>query len=115
VSTLKEQAEVDINMFMETGLPWVDEAVFTPQVGEPVSLNVIFEQNLYSEYGDIATKVSELEYRVECLFADIGQVPIAATPSRKGDHFTINSVDYEVTEIADRNNKFIVCAVRKID
>lgn len=115
MSTLKEQAAIDIDMFMETGLPWVDAAVFTPQVGDPVSLNVIFEQNLYAEYGDISTKVSELEYRIECLFADIGQVPIAATPSRKGDYFTVNSVDYEVTEIADRNNKFIVCAVKQRD
>jgi len=99
-------------MFMETGLPWVDQAVFTPQVGDPVSLNVIFEQEQYEVYNELETQVTGIQYRVEMLIADIGQTPIARTPTRDGDIFTINSVDYEVTEISDRDNKFIVCSVR---
>ena len=115
MSTLKEQAEIDINMFMETGLPWVDAAVFTPQVGDPVSLNVILEKEEVYSPDDFSTRISDEKYRVEMLFADIGQTPIARTPTRDGDIFTINSVDYEVTEVSDRDNKFIVCSVRVKD
>ena len=112
MSTLKEQSETDINMFMETGLPWIDEAVFTPQVGDPVSVNVIFEQEEYSEPDGIQTTVSGLQYRIEALISDLGQIPVAATSTRAGDFFTINDIDYEVTGISDRDNKFITCAVR---
>jgi hypothetical protein len=62
LSTLKEQAEIDINMFMETGLPWVDQAVFTPQVGDPVSLNVIFEQEQYEVFNELETQVTGVQY-----------------------------------------------------
>ena len=99
-------------MFMETGLPWVVQAVFTPQVGEPVSLNVILEREEINFPDNYQTKSSGVSYRIEMLFADIGQTPMAATASRKGDFFTINSISYEVTEITERSNKFIVCSAR---
>jgi hypothetical protein len=115
LSTLKEQAEIDINMFMETGLPWVDQAVFTPQVGDPVSLNVILEKEEVYSPDDFSTRISDQKYRVEMLFADIGQIPIARTPTRTGDIFLINEIEYEVTESSDQNNKFISCSVRVKD
>lgn len=102
-------------MFMETGLPWVDAGVFTPQVGDPVSLNVILEKEEVYSPDDFSTRISDQKYRVEMLFADIGQVPIARTPTRDGDIFLINSVEYEVTEVANQDNKFIVCSVRVKD
>ena len=112
MSTLKEQAAIDINMFMETGLPWVDQAVFTPQVGDPVSLNVIFEKEEVYTPDDYRTRISDQKYRVEMLYADIGQIPIARTPTRPGDIFLINDIEYEVTMIENQNNSFVVCTVR---
>lgn len=102
-------------MFIATGLPWVDQAVFTPQVGDPVSLNVIFEREIYDDYREYETKISDDQYRIEMLFADIGQKPVAATPTRNGDFFVINNLKYEVTEVTERNNKFISCSVKLID
>jgi hypothetical protein len=110
--TLKEQAEADINLFMETGLPWVDQAVFTPQTGDPVSLNVIFEQDQDLEFEGYENRSTELKYRIESLIADLGQIPIAATTTRNGDIFTINSVEYEVTAITDQDNFTVTCAAR---
>ena len=114
MSTLKEQAEVDIDMFMETGLPWIDQAVFTPQIGDPVSLNVIFEQEEYDNPEDFQTTVSGIQYRAEMLIKDISKTPIAKTSTRAGDLFTINDIEYEVTGIIERDNNFIVCALRPI-
>jgi hypothetical protein len=113
LATLKEQAENDINMFMETGLPWIDEATFTPQVGNPVSLNVIFEKEQFLGLDELSTQVSDLQYRVEALISDLGQIPVAKTTNRPGDFFTINGIDYEVTGEVERNNKFIVLAVKQ--
>ena len=99
-------------MFMETGLPWVDAAVFTPQVGDPVSLNVIFEKEQSEFPNDWETRSTEKQYRIECLIADIGQIPIAKAGSRSGDYFTIDGVKYEITNIDDTNTTFIDCAVK---
>lgn len=99
-------------MFMETGLPWVDTAVFTPQVGDPVSLNVIFEQEQYEFPEDWETRTTARQYRIECLIEDIGQIPIAKAGSRDGDFFTIDGVKYEVTNVDDTNTTFIDCAVK---
>ena len=115
MSTLKEQAATDVNMFMETGLPWIDQAVFVPQVGDPVSLNVIFEKEQFELPDNFETRSTEIEYRVEALITDIGQIPVAKAGSRPGDYFTISGVDYEVTDIAERDNTFITCAVKMKD
>lgn len=112
MSTLKEQAVIDSNMFVETGLPWVYQAVFTPQVGDPVSLNVIFEQEQYEFPDDWETRTTAKQYRIECLIADIGMIPIAATPNRAGDYFTVDGIEYEVSNIDDTNTTFIDCAVK---
>ena len=83
-----------------------------PQVGDPVSLNVIFEKEEVYSPDDFSTRISDQKYRVEMLYADIGQIPIAKTPNMPGDFFTIDSLVYEVTEIENRNNLFLTCAVR---
>jgi hypothetical protein len=114
LATLKEQAATDIDMFMATGLPWIDQATFTPQTGEPVSVNVIFEREQYMDPEDYSTQVSSLQYRVEALIKDLGQIPVAKTSDRPGDFFTIDSLKYEVTAVVERNNNFVVLAVRKI-
>ena len=102
-------------MFFETGLPWIDQAVFTPQVGDPVSLNVIIEREENFSLDDFETRISGVQYRLESLYADLGQVPVARTPNRPGDFFTVDGVKYEVTQIEERENKFIVCAVRPVE
>lgn len=107
MSTLKEQAAIDIDMFMETGLPWVDQAVFTPQVGDPVSLNVILETDQYEYPDNYETRTTAAQYRIECLIKDIGQIPVAKVGTRNGDYFTIDGVKYEVSHIENRNNDFI--------
>ena len=115
MSTLKEQAAIDIDMFMETGLPWIDTVVFVPQVGDPVTLNVIFEQEEFSSPDGYQTSVAGIQYRVEMLIKDIGRTPVAAAGTLKGDYFIKNDVKYEVTEIAQRDNQFIVCSVKQRD
>ena len=112
MTTLKEQAAIDVSMFLETGLPWVYQAVFYPQVGDPVSLNVIFEQEQYEFPEDWETRTTAKQYRIECSIADIGQVPVAKAGSRPGDYFVIDGVKYEVSNIDDTNTTFIDCAVR---
>ena len=112
MATLKEQAAIDIDMFMETGLPWISQATYIPETGDPVEdVNVIFDQTLYNEPDGYETKVSKPQQTVEALIKDLGKIPLARTSTRPGDLFVIDSVKYRVTGVSEMDNNFVVCNV----
>ena len=114
MATLKEQYPDDLDMFMETGLPWVDQAIFTPHSGDPVTLNVQLTIEEYNEPEDLVPSVSGRAIRVKALYADIGKVPVGKTSNMPGEKFLIDSQVYEVIEIAERDRDWITCAVREL-
>lgn len=118
MSTLKQQDQADVYLFLDSGMPWVRSAIFTPLVGDPVTTNsqgnpltVIFEQERYDSPDDYETRFNEMQYRIETLIVDVG-IPISRTPNRDGDVFTIESVDYEVTGIDSADTTWVTCACK---
>lgn len=77
--TLKEQAADDRELLFETGLPWIDAAVFTPLVGDPVSLNVVHDINNLVEPPVYDTKVTSIQNRVKYKINDLATEPICRT------------------------------------
>lgn len=111
MTTLKQQAATDINMFFETGLPWVSPGTYIPETGDPVSGNFIYEETLYNEPDGYETKASKPQRTIEALRAVLGQIPVARTSTRPGDLFEIDSVKYRVSGIEEMTNDIVVCNV----
>jgi len=59
-------------------------------------------------------KVVGEEIRAKALLSELGQIPVAKTQNQSGGVFTVGSASYEVTEITDKDNHFVECAVREI-
>lgn len=124
MSTLKEQAADDIYLHFDIELPWISAALFVSldddgnPVGSPVDLDginrggVIFEQEQFDSPDGFETRVTEMQNRVEAVLVDLGKVPVARTPTRAGDYFTINAIDWEVTGIDEASNSFVTCSVK---
>jgi len=91
-----------------------DTGTYIPAVGNPVSVQVRIDKQTFVEPDGMTTVIAGEEIRAKVLLADIGQEPVARTPQRKGDVFLISGMEYEVTAIIEKNNHFIVCAVKEI-
>lgn len=111
LQTTKAQAADDRDILFETGLPWIDAATFTPLVGDAVSLNVVHDIGNLVEPQIFDTKISDTQNRVKYLISDMATAPVGRTSNRAGDVFTINSTDYEVVTIDERNNYHLTCLV----
>ena len=95
---------------------WVlaaEAGTYTPAVGDPVSVKVRIDKETLTEPDGLEMLVIGEEIRAKALLDEIGQDPVARTPSRIGDSFTVGSTVYEVTAIVEKDNHFVTCAVKE--
>jgi hypothetical protein len=95
---------------------WVfaaESGIFTPAIGDPVSVMVRIDRETLTEPDGLEMLVVGEEIRAKALLAEVGQEPVARTPSRIGDSFTVGSTVYEVTAIVEKDNHFVTCAVKE--
>lgn len=111
MSTMGEALSAAMDKFMDFV---ADSGTYTPWSGDPVTLDLRLDVHEFSELDDLQTAVSAKEIRIKALIADLGQVPAAKTSNMAGDKFLLNGQEYEVMEIAERDNYFITCTVREL-
>lgn len=80
------------------------DAVFMPQIGNTVSLKVLFGQSMLPQIEGIALASGSIR-TVEAILSDIGQVP------ERGDIFVIESIEYVVDDVSENNGYIIKCVV----
>jgi len=92
-----------------------DAATYTPAVGAPVSgIYVNLEKEVISEPDAYSTQANNDQMTIEGLRSDIGGLPVARTPNRDGDKFTIDGTDYEVIGVSEADTFFYLCFVREV-
>jgi hypothetical protein len=92
-----------------------DIGIFTPAVGDPVSCQIRFDKELLSGPDGLETIITDEELRIKVIRSEVGQIPVPRTPTRPGDIFTLDSIDYEVSGIVDQDNVFVTCAVQELE
>jgi hypothetical protein len=112
LQTLKQQHAADQDLMYATGLPWIDPALFKPTVGDQVSLNVAHDIGNYTEPETYETKIVGKQNRIKYQISKLAVEPASQTQNRDGDVFEINSVDYEVITIEERDNHSVTCLAR---
>ena len=91
-----------------------ESGIFTPAVGDPVSVMVRIDRETLTEPDGLEMLVVGEEIRAKALLSELGQMPIARTRNRAGDTFTVGSTVYEVTAIQEKDNHFVTCAVKEV-
>ena len=91
-----------------------DAGTYIPAVGDPVSLRIRIDKHEFQEPDGLTTTVSGDEIRAKVLISEIGQEPVSKTPNRAGDILSVGWVNYEITEVVEKDNSFYTCAVREV-
>lgn len=94
-----------------------DSGTYTPPGGEAVSCRVKIFTEVIIEPDGLQRPVIGQEMRAKCLKTEIAQTPIISRPGNPGGIFAMSEgphagESYEVAEITDEDNHFIVCAVK---
>jgi len=84
-----------------------DQAVFTPAAGDPVTLNVHYDEQVLLQPGDLTAQVYAATQTIEYLLSDIGRQPV------EGETFSIGSAAYTVVEVLANDGHFCKCAVKE--
>jgi hypothetical protein len=95
-----------------------DSGTYTPNGGAPVLCQIRIDRSEYEEPTDMETVSSGKEIRAKALIDEIGQLPTGKTRNTPGDMFVVSegpdAGTYEVTEMVERNNHFVICAVLEV-
>ena len=81
-------------------------ATYTPLVGDPVSCQVHYENELTITPGGYDVQAHGPLQTIEGLLSELGQEP------GKGDQFTIGSDTYTVQTVLDNDGLFVLLAVK---
>ena len=103
-----EAAMIDLWVFA------AESGTYTPAVGDPVTAKIRIDKEILTEPDGLEMLVVGEEIRAKALLAELGQVPVARTPSRPGDTFTVGSTVYEITAVVEKDNHFVTCAVKEM-
>jgi len=87
----------------------VQEAVYTPQGGYPITLKCFYDANTVMQPSAYSTEVYALGRTVKVLREDLGE----GVDPQRGDSVTVNGQTYTVQESASENNDRTVRMVIK--
>ena len=91
-----------------------DTGTLTQGDDDPITCQIKIIEREFEEMGDMITRRAGKELLAKMRRAEIGVEPNPKTQRTAGDMLAVGSNVYEVIDISERDNHFVVCIVRDV-